>query len=1440
MRWTPLVVVIASACALHNPGSADTRESPVIDALADLAEAPGPSARLDDSGLSETVTQSIASWFDGHGTRRLHVQIDRPMLRPGESVWVKTWSVATRGLQTIEEDAVITYELLNPRGEVVESKKLLQKRGAATNDFEIPADAAGGKWTLRATAITGETHDRDFIVSAYEAPRIRKDLEFVREAYGAGDEVEALVELKHPTRGPLKNHTVKAMLQVDGETVFESSLTTDDTGAVLVSAMLPDQLSSSDGLLTVLVEDGGITESISRSVPIVVADLRLAFFPEGGDLVQSLPSRVYFEGTDRHGEPADVEGVIEDETGARVTTFSSLHDGMGRFDHTPVAGKRYFARVTAPAGIEGRYELPTPADWGCTLRSFDDVKGALAATRVAVRCSEPQQVLVSGMLRETPVDVAAVHANPVTDAVVYLQPDETLVDQQGAMRVTVFDWQLQPLAERLVYRNPGKDLQIEVTPDRERFGPRDAVELTVKTTDPSGRPVAAELALSVVDDRTLSLADDEEGHMLSQLYLSPDLIETPDDPAYYFDDEEALAARGLDLVMGTRGWRHFEWEPLWDADTEPVEPIVLVPPAPRITYPMGNAGVAIVQNEFDQDNFFGRGGAMEAEMMVPRELPRRAEMPMAPVASRAAPQPMPAAVPVAPMAEPAARMARRPVAKPAPARRKLARAPQLEAPVEQVALGDWGGGRGRGIPLDMRQQGLMWNQGELGGFAVQDMAGEWAPPPRWAPVRKFPAPDYASGFSGTRTDFRDTVHWAPNVATNAKGEAKVSFYLSDAVTTFRVTAEGLGGGYAGHGEATLTSALPVSIATKLPAQVSSQDRLLLPITVSSTRDSVLNVSVSHDIHSKLVTVEDTEGGHLQLDAQSSATHWLPMTFGHGRDTVKIHLEAEGGGLSDILERELEVVPAGFPRAWSNSGELTRVSKHSFTLDKSLPGSLRARVAWHPSTVASLVEGMEGLIRTPGGCFEQTSSTNWPNVAILRYLDAHDGDPRLKVQSSHALNAGYAKLTGYQVSAGGFETWGSGPGKEALSAFGLLQFADMADVFKVDPSILDRDVQYLLSVRDGQGGYRKTGESAHGYGSAPKNVLDGFITMALVKTGHAKTIPTEIAHQASIAKTTKDPYVLAMATRTLLGAGHGGARAAAERLAAMQAVDGSFPGAESSITRSYEANLMVESTALATLALLEGGAHRSSADRGAAWLVNNRQGAGTWGATQATALALGALTTHAEVSSAPRQNGELIVEVNGKTVDTLSYQAFERSALTIEGWEDALVEGDNSIVLRQKGGQPLPFTIEVQWSSDLPASEPDAELGLTTTLDRTEARMGETVRLTAQLTNRTDRIQPSPMARIGIPAGLEAPLWQLKELQERGEIAYFETRPREVTLYWDGIHIDETHEVNLDLLAAIPGDFTGPASSAWPYYDDDDKAWVGGLEVAIGRASGATK
>ena len=75
------------------------------------------------------------------------------------------------------------------------------------------------------------------------------------------------------------------------------------------------------------------------------------------------------------------------------------------------------------------------------------------------------------------------------------------------------------------------------------------------------------------------------------------------------------------------------------------------------------------------------------------------------------------------------------------------------------------------------------------------------------------------------------------------------------------------------------------------------------------------------------------------------------------------------------------------------------------------------------------------------------------------------------------------------------------------------------------------------------------------------------------------------------------------------------------------------------------------------------------------------------------------------------------------------------------------------------------------------------MNLQTSLEKSAVRMGENVRLNATVTNKTDQGQPMTLARVGLPGGLTFQTWQLKELRDKGLIAFYETRPREVILYF---------------------------------------------------------
>jgi alpha-2-macroglobulin-like protein len=720
--------------------------------------------------------------------------------------------------------------------------------------------------------------------------------------------------------------------------------------------------------------------------------------------------------------------------------------------------------------------------------------------------------------------------------------------------------------------------------------------------------------------------------------------------------------------------------------------------------------------------------------------------------------------------------------------------------------------------------------GDMGGLELangEQIAG-------WAPVRVFPVPQYTKGYDGPRTDFRETIYWNGNVETGADGTAEVSFVMSDAVTAFRATAEGFStNGAAGAGEVAVASKLPLSLEAKLPLEVSAGDRIQLPITLANETEEDLEAALDARFGAALrLAAASPAAGPIRLRAGERRSFYFPLDVVAQDGDADVALTVATRGLRDELKKTIRVVPRGFPfvAAASGTARPDRPGRAELDLAGALPGTIRATVTMYPSPLASMTQGLEGMIREPGGCFEQTSSSNYPNTMILSYLQSTDAaDPALVGKTLGVLDRGYKLLTGFETPVKGYEWFGKAPGHEALTAYGLMEFADMAKVYDVDPKMVERTAAWLMSRRDGKGGFQRSAQALDTFGRAGEATTNAYIMWALAEAGRTAGLDRELAAQRALGATTADPYLLALAANTALLAAPRAPETVAmvKRLAAMQAKDGGFPGAQETITKSGGESLVIETTALAALAFVKAsadGEHAAQLRAAVDWLNARRGGYGQWGNTQGTILGLKALTAYSHASRQMQAPGAATLIVNGKRLGTIEFDKGRREALVWDDVAGSLAAGKNVVELELAGGAALPYTVSIEYRAARPQSSPRAKVAVAAELGKARVKMGEGVTLRAHVENRTAEGIPMTLARVGIPGGLVTQTWQLKELREKGLIDFYETRPREVILYWRALPPSAKKDVDLQLLAAVPGTYEAPASSAYLYYTAEDKAW----------------
>ena len=245
---------------------------------------------------------------------------------------------------------------------------------------------------------------------------------------------------------------------------------------------------------------------------------------------------------------------------------------------------------------------------------------------------------------------------------------------------------------------------------------------------------------------------------------------------------------------------------------------------------------------------------------------------------------------------------------------------------------------------------------------------------------------------------------------------------------------------------------------------------------------------------------------------------------------------------------------------------------------------------------------------------------------------------------------------------------------------------------------------------------------------------------------------------------------------------------------------------------------------------------AAAEKAVRWMIDNRQGSGTFGSTQATILALKALIAHATESQAKITDGELLLKLDEQEIGRQPFQAGRLQTIEIPGIQGHLKTGDNVLTVDLTGENQMPYVIDVRYRSWKPDTDERCPIRLATKLKEPKIASGATVPLEVKLENISGVGQPMTLAVVGLPAGLEASTRQLDRLRDQGRFDYYESQGRELVFYWRSVapdaRKDQAHRFTLDLVGEVPGKYAGPASRTYLYYTPEMKYWVDPLTVEI--------
>ena len=289
----------------------------------------------------------------------------------------------------------------------------------------------------------------------------------------------------------------------------------------------------------------------------------LRFLPEGGNWIENVPSNLAFIATDEKETPVEISGTITDNTGAKVGSFSSIHNGMGAIELTPQEGRTYTATWKTENGRSFTTSLPLALKEGISLRLLNQGTNKRFVIHRSANIGEAAHKvhIVAYMNQQLMFQANADMSTKLSVTGVF--PTQEL--PTGILQITVFDQNNKPLAERISFvNNRGFEFDGDAFFSQKNFERRglNRVEVIISDTAP------ANLSLAIVD-ADLNEKPFMSDNIVSRFLLTGDLRGKIERPYYYFYSNSDSAAIHLDLVMLTHGWRRYNWEAFFAGKTRP-------------------------------------------------------------------------------------------------------------------------------------------------------------------------------------------------------------------------------------------------------------------------------------------------------------------------------------------------------------------------------------------------------------------------------------------------------------------------------------------------------------------------------------------------------------------------------------------------------------------------------------------------------------------------------------------------------------------------------------------------------------------------------------------------------------------------------------------------------------------------------------------------------
>ena len=695
-----------------------------------------------------------------------------------------------------------------------------------------------------------------------------------------------------------------------------------------------------------------------------------------------------------------------------------------------------------------------------------------------------------------------------------------------------------------------------------------------------------------------------------------------------------------------------------------------------------------------------------------------------------------------------------------------------------------------------------------------------------------------------RSFFPETLYTNPSLITDGQGRASIHVPMADSITTWRVTSlASTTRGALGSSTTPIRVFQDFFVDLDLPLSLTEGDVVSVPVAVYNYLPKAQSVSLELRQDPWFALDNDNAVKQIEVKAgevKSASFRVKASKIGEQQFQVTARLiGAAANQPGDAVARSINVLPNGEAHAVVVNERLEgSVTKDVMIPAGSIPDASKIFVKLYPGALSQVVEGLDSILQMPGGCFEQTSSSTYPNILVMDYLKTSKKiTPETQAKAEGFISLGYQRLVTFEVQGGGFSWFGQAPANKILTAYGLMEFSDMSRVHEVDQRLIDRTQNWLASQQQPDGSFKPDtyfiNEGATNRYNTDVVRITAYIGWALASTGYKGDAVDKAKQYVSSHVTGKeDVYTLAVIANfaTDYARDKAWTDAAINTLAA-RATEGpktafwKQEGETPTSARNDSADL--ETTALAAQALLKSGQKSGLAKKALDYLTEKKDSLGNWQTTQATILSLKAFLLSFTKGTNADTTGTVEVSVDGKQVDRVQITKDNNDLLHMVDLKAYTHEGAHRVSLSFSGKGSMQYQIigryYVPWARRVDAGQREP-LTIDVSYDRTRLSQDETATAKVRVQNNTPAKAKMIMVDLGIPPGFEpsgedfAALVDSTRDKNGGRLEKYTITAKQVILYFDGLNSRQRIDFSYKLRAKFPVRAQTFSSRVYEYYN----------------------